>query len=483
MSKAILISSIGLVALLCVSYNVHAEDDFDAKMLPDQYDLSALDGLPVHSANQTSDVYKITDALKEIYLSNPEILASREELKSIAEQLPQATSNWRPTIDSTAQFLSSQTSPDTFGSATGESEVYSLDLSQPLFRGGRTVSEIAAAKNRYRAQEAVLLDAEQSVFLRGVQSYMDVVRDQRIERLRDNNVTVLARQMEATQDRFDLGELTLTDVSQAKARHADAKAQQIQAQGILDVSKAAFESVVGKYPVDLEMPDVSWYMLPSLSDVIAKAEQLAPNIRLANYNQQASKNDVRTVEGELWPSLNLNGNARRQMNPTFGTAKVLNSQSLTLQATVPLYSSGSVRSRIRQAKYIENQKKIEILDARRTAKENVTRAWHTYTSALAVIVSREAQVEAERVALEGVREEEAFGTRTILDILDAEQEYLDAQVNLVSAEYEFVISVYEILAAVGQLTAERLNLAVPLFKPDDFQGEIRNKWFKTNIEK
>ena len=297
-------------------------------------------------------------------------------------------------------------------------------MTQPIFRGGKTVAETKTAQANIQAQRAALADTEQNVLLAAVTSYADLVQNIAIADARRNNVRVLIQQLDATRERFRVGELTITDVSQAEARLEGARADLVQAETQVRIAEAAFQRTIGQRPGRLgEMPLIGGLPV-SEEEAISLAMDMGPRAVTAQYRISAANYSVNTAVGDLLPQVNLVGVIQQQFDLQVPTDRYY-TYGVRLQATVPIYQNGSEWSRIRQAKELVAQRRNELDSARRTAAENVIRAWRQLDSSRSRVTSFEAQVRANEVALNGVRQEALVGSRTTLDVLNAEQELLE----------------------------------------------------------
>ena len=429
------------------------------------------------------------EALAATYANNPDLRAARASLRTTDEGVSQALSGWRPTVavTGTAGYRRSYVNGASSGSTSTTTSSSSstnhllpntqeLEVTQPLYRGGRTVAETAQAESFVQASRASLVAREQDVLLEAVTAYMDVLRDGARVQLTANNEQVLRRQLEATQDRFQVGEVTRTDVAQAEARLSSSISSRVAAEGDLGSSRATYEAVVGQAPSNLTpappLPD-----LPGgLDEALTSALSSNPNVRNAEHNEQAAKHAVRAASGDLLPSVNLVGElSRSDESSTEGVTA--DSESIIARVSVPLYQAGAVHSQVREAKERRNERRIDIENVRRRIIESATQAWEELTSTRSEIVSRTEEVRATKIALEGVRQEAAVGSRTTLDVLDAEQELLDAQVGLVNAERDEYVAGYGLLAAIGLLTAERLGLPIEVYDVTRHYNQVRDKWW------
>lgn len=439
--------------------------------------LALLSGAPEVSAET------LEEALVRAYESNPTLLARRAQLRAVDEGVPQALSGWRPTVSVTGDASRQQSYNNTRSSPTSRyTSPYgaSLEITQPLFNAS-TSPAVARAENQVRAERAALLSAEQDVLQSVINAYLAVLRDQAILELNINNEQRLRRQFDATSDRFRVGEVTRTDVSQAQARVARSTADRVQAEGNLAASRAVYRNVVGVSPVDL-VPPAALKELPANADeatTLAAAQN--PGVKSAEYTEIAARDNVRAIEGELWPEFNLVGSLSADEHAAGGNTHA-NAATITAEVTVPLYTAGSVAARIRAAKQTAEQRRQQLDEARRDAMEIATRSWESLVTAQASLRAFGAEIEAGQIALEGVEKEALVGSRTVLDVLDAEQELLNARVRQVVARRDEVASSYQLKASVGGLTARELTLPVQLYDEERNYRNTRGKWWGNSIE-
>ena len=429
----------------------------------------------------------LEEALKAAYLNNPTLLSQRARLRATDEKVPQALSNWRPSVEITGNAgLSGIT---TKGGGTGgstslggqhvEPRSLGVTLTQPIFRGGRTIAATTGAENTVRAERARLSKTEQDVLLSAASAFLDVYRDEAVVKLNVNNEQVLKRQLEATQDRFDVGEITRTDVHQAQARLARAIANRIRAEGDLEVSRATYQKVVGAPSSrNLKAPDLPTKLPDNQEAALKIAAINNPDVVSAEFDKQAQLDTVDEVRGELLPTISLSTGVSRELESSIENRRV-DTAEVKLNLTVPLYQQGAVYSRLREAKQTAAEKLHAIDRERRDSIESATRAWEQLASASAQVKAFQSQIDANVVALEGVEREAQVGSRTVLDVLDAEQELLDSRVAHVRAARDELVAYYQLQAAMGRLTARDFKLPVDLYDPMDHYHEVRDKWFGT----
>ncbi len=432
-------------------------------------------------SDHNSDALSLTKALERTYTHNPTLRAARARLLAVQEQLPQALAGRRPTLSAEAGLSYGRV--DALALNTFTSKEGSLSLVQPLYSGGTTLAQIKAANATINAQQELLDALEQEILLSAAVSYVDVVRDQALLNLSRNNRAVIARQSEATQDRFDVGELTLTDVSQSKARLARADSEIASVRGNLKASKAVFEQIIGLPAKKLVRPRFLLPIPASSDEAVERAELSSPVIRSAQFSYESSENDINGVYGELLPDLDLVGALSKAYDPSPGITNDSSSRSIGLVATIPLYKAGANRSRVREAKHTSNQRYIEVLEAKRLVRQQIVTAWEVLSAARAEIISRQAQVDASTVAQEGVREEANIGIRTVLDSLDADQELLDAQVALVTTRRNELVAQFALLAILGNLSPESLGFPAVKIDLSKNTHKISHELFDMHVDR
>ena len=374
----------------------------------------------------------LEEALSLAYQTNPALLAARAQLRQVDENAPQARAGWRPTVSASLTGGITDVDTETDGvTTTDDSSVPTtgaLTVTQPLYRGGRTRAAVTQADLDIQAQRAALFATEQDTLLQGVTAYVNVIRDGSLQQLQINNVQRLEKQLEATQDRFRVGEVTRTDVAQAESRLARSQADRTAAEGDLITSRVVFERVIGAVPDQVVKPGVAAGLPVNRDEAVDIAVRENFNLARVKFQEQSSQRGVDLVFGELLPTLNLVAQANQSYN-TSGRDNETTELTAELQLTIPLYQAGSVSSRVRASKEVANRARLLVDDQRRIVVETAASAYEAYQTTLAQIDSLRAEVQSSEIALEGVQQEATVGARTVLDVLDAEQELLDAQVS------------------------------------------------------
>jgi outer membrane protein len=423
----------------------------------------------------------MTEAFAYAYNNNPQILAQRALLRATDEQVPQALSNWRPTVTLTANAgfertgVASAGLPTQFGSFP--TRTIDLRITQPIYRGGRTEAATRQAINTVQSTRAQPLGVETTVFQAVAQAYLDVVRDQTLVEVNRSNEQVLRRQLEATQDRFRVGEVTRTDVAQAESSLAQATANRISSEGTLEISRANYARAVGHPPGRLVQPRERPILPATREEALAMATHNNPNVISANFTELAARDNIDVVRGQLLPTISLVGDLNRSMTPSSVTLRQFRSDiaTITAQLTMPLYEGGTIWSQTRQAEQTVGQRRSQVDDARRLAVQQATSAWETLQSGRAAIVSFGAAVRAAQIALEGVQQEALVGSRTVLDVLISEQQLFTTQSQLTTAQHDAAVAEYNLAAAIGRLIAPELRLPVQLYDMEHHYRAVKDK--------
>ena len=432
----------------------------------------------------------LRQALAGAYNNNPELQAQRASLRAVDEGVPLAKAGLRPTVSSGADYGIQRFEADTV--ATGGGTVnsvsntnprgYSISISQPLFDGFKTRNRTAQADAQVYSGREFLLNTEQNVLLQASTSFVDVRRDEAIVRLNKGNLKVLREDLKSTRARFEVGELTRTDVAQSEASVSRAVSEYSQAKANLSSSRATFRQTVGHAPNSLSRPPSMVSKLPrSLKQALNIALAEHPAILSAQYNVDASDFEIEAIEGEFLPTLTLEGSYSRRWESS-ASVRDSNTALLLGRLSVPLYQAGSVSARARQARQTSSQRRLDVESVRNQVRAAATVAWDGLVAARAQIVSDNQQVRAARIALDGVRQEAEVGQRTTQDTLDAQQNLLNAQVSREISTRNEVVATFSLVSAIGRLTARQLSLAVEIYDPEIHYQKVRDKWWGTSIE-
>jgi outer membrane protein len=399
----------------------------------------------------------LQETLVAAYESNPTLGAQRASLRQSEEGYFQARANILPSLSANGSVGETL---DTWGGAQeSDSSSYGLTLNQSIYRGGRTRGSIDAALARIEAARQQLRSTEQSVLLDAVSAHMNVVRDQQIIAIRSNNVEVLAEQLRAARDRFEVGEITRTDVAQAEARLSGARAQLSAAQAALAASRAGYARVAGVDPIQPVSAGPAEQAPDEFADAAEAAINRNPDLLAAQFSELAAEHAVRVARGAQLPEVGLRASISEGRESDF-SGQGRGSASVTASVSMPIFTGGLNRSNVRQARASADQARLSGLTVRRQVIEGATNAWNNYLAALAVIESSRQAVRANEIAFEGVEQEALVGLRTTLDVLNAEQELLNSRLELVRAERDLTVASYALLQAMGQLDAASLALPV-----------------------
>ncbi|MGF1625799.1 MAG: TolC family outer membrane protein [Alphaproteobacteria bacterium] len=423
----------------------------------------------------------LVDALAQTYGSNPRLLAARASLRGTDEQVPTALSNWRPTVTMSGQAGYTTTTQELRGQSESvdlQPRSGSITINQPITSGGGEFATLERARNLVQQARAQLFSTEQTVLLDAATAFANVVRDTAVLQLNRNNERVLGEQLSATQDRFEVGELTRTDVAQAEARLAEAVANRIQAEGLLTTSIANYEQVIGPLPVELVRPRALSGLPATREEAIAIALGNNPDVAAALFALRAAEDAVDEQISVLLPTLSLQGEfsyGYESSQPNLETRR----GTILAQLSVPLYQSGAEYAALRAARETLSQRQSELDQAKRLVTEAVNAAWDQLKTAQASIVSFRAQVRAQEIALEGTRQESTVGTRTVLDVLDAEQELFNAQVAVERSQRDEVVATYTLARAIGGLTAQQLGLPVAYYDVTQHYDAVKDDWIGT----
>ncbi|WP_309663167.1 TolC family outer membrane protein [Sphingomonas sp.] len=429
----------------------------------------------------TASADTLREALVSTYATNPTIAGQRESLRATDANVAIARAAGRPQVSATVgvnQDLSRSGILNTGGK--GPTASVGVDLSYPLFNGGSVNNGVRAAKTRVEAGRATLRAVEGDVFVEAVTAYMDVIRDRAIVELNANNVQVLGTNLEASRDRFEIGDLTRTDVAQSEARLQLGRSLLATSQGRLAGSEENYRRVIGKRPEALAPPP-PLPPFPATPDEASRVA-LANNPDLISINKQASAAgfDVRVASASRLPTVAgiVSGTYVDSLGGNSGTLPSSGTQtSAGLNARIPLYQGGLPAARIRSAQALEGQLMERTIATERAVLSTTRSAFASYQAAQNAIASNEVAVKANELALEGARAERSVGTRTVLDVLNAEQELLNSQVALVTARHDAYVAGFELLNAMGQAEADDLGLdGGPLYDPLGNYRRVSGNW-------
>jgi outer membrane protein len=426
----------------------------------------------------------IEAALVRAYQNNPQLNAQRAIVRSTDENVPQALSGYRPKVAVTAsagyQYTDAQSSafgsnidfhgPQATASAGGT-------VSQTLYNGNQTANKTRAAESQVSGAREGLRVLEQTVLLTGATIYMDYLRDAAILEVQRSNTRVLEQTLKQTQDRFNVGEVTRTDVAQSEAQLAAGKTQQLTAEANLTTTRANFRRIIGNEPEALAPGSPVDRFLPKTLPTAVELSLIEnPNVTAAMFGIDVSYLQVKVNEGALLPTVTAVASIQEAYQPAITTPKQFLTSAIA-QFNVPLYQGGAEYSLIRQSKETLSQQRLNLELTRDQTRANTVTAWGQLVAGKAQVASAQSQVTASEIALNGVREEAKAGQRTTLDILNAQQALVNARVALVTAQHDRVVASYAVLNAVGRLSPQVLRLATSVYDPSVHYHQVRDSWY------
>lgn len=434
----------------------------------------------------------LNSALIQAYQNNPSLNSQRAAVRATDENVPQALSGYRPRVSITAtggeQSMSSTTKinavspnlPATYSTLSGYNSPVSAGVTatQTLFNGFQTANRTRQAEAQVLAARATLYVTVQNVLLNAVTAYMNVLRDGAILDLQKRNVEVLQEQLRQTRDRFNVGEVTRTDVAQSESSLAAGRSQVLTAQANYTTAVATYRQIIGSNPGKLTAgTPVDRFSPRNINRAIAVGIGSHPSVAAAQYNVDVAQQQVKVAEGALYPTLSVQGSFQKNWLSQ-QILSIMESYNASVLGTlsVPIYQGGAEYSLIRQAKETLGQRRLDLDTARDQVRQSILAAWGQLDAAKANIEATTAQVQASEIALNGVREEARVGQRTTFDVLTAQQTLVNARVSLVTAQRDRVVASYSLLSAVGRLLPEVLGLHVPVYRAQVHYEQVRDSW-------
>lgn len=434
--------------------------------------------------------HTIDQALATVYLNQPILQSERAKLRATDEDVPQAMAGWKPTVivagsagygnGVSRQFLEQN---DAWLKNATQRDIATAQatLTQPLYTGGKTEANVNRAKDLVMAERANLLAQEESSFANAINAYVGVIEARQLLALAVNNEQVLREQLRATNDQYRVGEVTRTDVAQAEAALAGAIAQRETAEGNLQTAAGTYVQVIGYPPADDLVPPQP-LRLPIANE--RQAAEIAatnnPAVVAARFNDSAAQNAVQAAFAALLPQVSFQAQIFQSNNSSARSDNANGYQAL-LNLSVPLYQGGQEYASVRQARQTEQQQADLVGDAQRTSVQNAVNAWETLIATRAAAASTQTAIRANEIALVGVEREHLVGTRTTLDVLNAQQALLQSQVTLVQNLSSLVTASYGVASAIGRLTSRDLNLRVPYYDDTAYYNQVKNKWFGVGV--
>jgi outer membrane protein len=438
----------------------------------------------------------LNGALTNAYQNNPQINSQRAVVRQTDETVPQALSGYKPSVSATLQTSQAYTSQLSRSTGANGSTAYprtdfgsspstaGLTVSQTLFNGFQTANRVRQAESNTSAAREALRVAEQTVLLNAATSYMDLLRDGALLELQRRNVEVLQEQLRQTRDRFNVGEVTRTDVAQTEAQLAQGRATVLSAEAQYARSRASYRQFIGVEAGVLQPGAPVDRLTPKrLGEAIEIARTRHPSVGVAMFGIDAAVLQVKINEGSLYPQARLTGTVQQawESQNIQSQLQVFNA-FVAAQVTIPIYNAGPAGasdtfSAIRQSKEAVGQRRMDLATARDQVQASVVTAWGQLEAAKAQILATQAQVASSEIALNGIREEARVGQRTTFDILVAQQNLVNARTALVTAQHDRVVASYTLLGAVGELNLPRLGINIPLYDPMVHYQQVRDAWF------
>jgi outer membrane protein len=431
----------------------------------------------------------IEAALVRAYQNNPQLNAQRASVRATDENVPQALSGYRPKVAVTAsggyQYTDTNTTSGGSPTAIVRTEIHGanaprsagLTVSQTLFNGEQTANKTRAAESQVSGAREGLRVLDQSVLLSAATIYMDYLRDSAIVEVQKSNVRVLEQTLKQTRDRFNVGEVTRTDVAQSEAQLAAGKTQLLTAEANLVTTRANFRRIIGNEPIALAPGSPVDRFLPATLPAAVELSLVEnPNVTAAMYGIDVNYLQVKVNEGALLPTVSLQASVQQSYEQQMTIFRTFGASAIA-QITAPLYQGGAEYSLIRQSKETLAQQRLNLDQMRDQTRANTVTAWGQLVAGKAQVASAQAQVSASEIALNGVREEAKAGQRTTLDVLNAQQALVNARVALVTAQHDRVVASYAVLSAVGRLSPQVLNLATSTYDPSVHYQQVRDSWY------
>lgn len=443
--------------------------------------IGILIGLGLVTAAGPASAQTLSEAFAAAYANNPTLQAERANLRATDEGVPTALAGWKPTVtvSGSAGYIQGSiiSNSQSLGQNRDAAQVAGT-ITENIYNGGGTKAQTAQARAKVKAERANLINIEQQVFQSVVQAYVTVIEDQQLLALAINNANVLKEQLKATQDRFSVGEITRTDVAQSESALAQAEAQVQTAKGNLKTAQAQFVAVVGLQPKKLTPPQPLALPVSNKAQVAQIAAANNPAVVQAKFTQAASADGVDVAWSKLMPQLSLQGQVYKQINQSQSNY-ISNGAEVVANLTVPLYQGGAEYSAIRQAVQQREYARQQVELQQRTAIQNAEQYWETLVATRATISSTRAEIAANQIALDGTEREAIVGSRTTLDVLNAQQLLLQSQVTLVQNLANLVIASYNVAGAMGRFTARDIGLHVPLYDDNAYYNAVKDAWIGT----
>lgn len=420
----------------------------------------------------------IEQSMELAYKNNYTLKAQRENLKITNESKTQALSGFLPSITASIirgrETQSFGSSPSTKQNTASES----ISINQPIFKGLKTTNQIKKSNHDINSARQGLFLTEADILLETISSHMEIVKNQQVFELNQNNIGVLQENLDSTNLRFKLGEVTSTDVAQSEASLADAISQKIIAEGNLKASLSTYEKLTGfkPNPNALKIPTAVTEIEQSLQQLIEFANKNNPTLKMIDFNIKSAKSNINIEKSTIFPQVDLQADKRRQKGALFSGGADIDTETVQVVVSIPLYQSGAEYSKVRQAKHSANISQINYNEQKQALKEIMTQVYRNYKVAIATIDSNKKLISSFEKSLNGVQAEAKEGARTTLDVLEAEQDLFNAKTNLILSKKDKLLSYYNILALKGDLNYDKLNLNVEKYDVLEHYNKVKYKF-------
>jgi len=427
---------------------------------------------PSHAA----ETFSLQQALALAYESNPRLEQERAAVRATDEEVAKAVGGWRPQIGVSGSYGWTQNDISTVALPipNGHPRDVTVTVTQPLFTGA-TIPQTRQANAQVRAARQQLTAVEQVVLLSAAQAYFNVVADEATLNYGRENVMLLTEQLNMTQQRINIGDITVTDLQLVQSRLALAMANVSFSEAKLAGSRAEFLRAIGRPAESLEMMPPVPPQPEGIEAAVARAVQYNPDLNAARESQRVAEAAVDVAIGQLLPSLSVQGQYKVSRDE-IGLGVSNSSTAVLAQLRVPIYQGGIEYAGVRQAKENRSRATFQVGDVERQVRQSLETAWQAQIGARAAIVSHEQQVQAAQMAYEGFVEGVRAGERSTYDLLNSAQELLSARTSLSDAQRQYYVATYQLLVATGDMTARGQNLPVKLYDPQIHYDQDAHKW-------
>ena len=416
--------------------------------------------------------------LAHVYEDNPQLRAERDNLRVLDERVSESTAGFRPTLAFTGEIGYAQVKEEEQAWVSGQDRNLALVATQPLYNDA-TIGQWHAAKKRVLEGRARLIATEQKTLMTAITAWLDMCEKNQLLVLNRDNNRLTQDYLRETKQRQALGDGTTTDIAVAESRAADGVTRYAMSQSAFDSARATFERATGLHAQSGELPAIP-PNLPASEEEAAALSQENPEIEQAGYEVAATDDDIDAANGAREPYIFLRGTVSDEHAQELGLSN-LRGDSITINASIPLYQGGIEYARIREARIAHEKSRYDAVTAARSVREEAQEAWTRFTAALSIDTAAHDASESSLRALKGIDEEQKHGTRTLTEVLDAQAQNLNAQITELQARTQSRLEAFRLLASVGRLTAKGLNLPTTYYDPVAHYDEVAARWFGTTV--